>query len=185
MNPSRSILAALVAATILAAPVVAQEPTSDPAAVAAEQARDAAEAAAGPRFQPKDGDYAGCVNEPPESERIQATVPPGFVPQPGMNGGPGWQVSSPRAPVAPGTSHRLTLRDKFGTTMRWVYADVYAPDGSSSRAGGVLDGAQQTFVSYPVEFRAAPPVAPGAYTVVWRDALTDRFLSCDGFVVAS
>jgi len=188
--PTRpAAMAVAIAAAILlsARPAAAQEATPDPATAAAERAAREAVQAAGPRFQVVPNGYGGCVNEPPEDQRVAYTVPPGFVARPGMNGGPGWQVSAPRGwpgPLRPGDPAELALRDKVGVGSRLVYADVVRPDGTFSRAGTILFDDGQGRLVYPSAFRDAPPTVAGVYTVVWRDTVTDRFIACDGFEVA-
>jgi hypothetical protein len=168
----------------------AQEATTDPAQQAAEAARQAAVASSpNPRFQPPNPGYVGCINEPPPIERVPPTVPPGWTPQPGMNGGPGWLISSPRgwpAPVRPGESATLSLTDKLwspSTGTRWVRATVTGPDGQSFTIPNVLG--QDTSVVYPDNAPTAPPTVPGVYTVVWTRSADGAFIVCDGFVVES
>lgn len=182
-NRSALVVLALVAALTSPAPTHAQQPAPDPATAAADEAARQAAAAIGPRFDPTAYGFGGCVNEPTADERISATVPPGFVAQPGMNGGPGWQVSAPRAPIQPGDQATITLRDKVGTQNRMVYADVYRQDGTVARAGSALFGDGQAKLTYPRDFSSGTPLTTGVATVVWRDTITDRFLACDGFVV--
>ena len=186
MHRQSIVLAAFIACIMLApAAAHAQEPQPDPAAIAAEQARQLAEASAsGPRFQPGlYGPLGGCINEPPESERIAPTIPPGFTSTAVMNGGPGWQVSAPRSPIRTGEAVKLSLRDKLGTAVRWVHAEVTRPDGRVVRAGMpmVRDGSAE--LTYPDRFLGGVPTMPGTYTVIWRDRATDAFLACDGFEV--
>jgi len=183
----RAIVAVLAAGWCLtmAVGVGAQEatPASDPAAAAAEQARQQAEASASnPRFDPTAYGFGGCMNEPPAEARIGATVPPG-VDLAVIPNAAGWLVSAPRGGASPGAPVELSLRDKAGARNRMVYADIYRPDGTFARAGSTLFGSRDTKLTYPLDFRDGQPLVPGSYTVIWRDTITDRFLACDGFVV--
>jgi len=178
---------AMLALVVALAPSAghAQEPAPPDAAQIAvdEAARQAALAASGPRFDPATG---RCVGLPPESEQVQATLPPGYRPDPTMNGGPGWQVSAPRGwpgPTHAGETVKLSLRDKFGTQPRFVYAQVFAPGGATARDGALLTDDGSGYVTYPSSFRQGSPTIPGTYTVVWHDTNTDGFIACDGFVV--
>lgn len=185
MRHYRTLLPALALVAALALPTTtqAQQPSPDPATVAAEEAARQAAAAAGPRFVPvAEGAWAPCQNEPTADERIAATVPPG-VDLARFPNAAGWQSSAPRAPIARDDQAALTLRDKVGTQNRMVYADVYRPDGTVARAGSALFGDAQARLSYPAGFSSGAPLTTGVYTVVWRDTITDRFIACDGFVV--
>jgi hypothetical protein len=170
----RTLSSALLAVAVLALGSIAQP-------VAAQ------EAAPAPRFQPPNPGYVGCTNEPPPAERVAPTVPSGWVPQPGMNGGPAWLVSSPGgwpAPARPGESVTLSLSDKLwapSTGLRWVRATVTGPDGQSFTIPNVLGS--DVSVVYPDNAPKAPPTVPGVYTVVWTRSSDGAFIVCDGFVV--
>lgn len=190
----RFYLAALAALMLTASAIptasAQEQPAPDPAAAAAEQARQAAERAAaptiGPRFVPAAPGYAGCQNEPPEDQQLSATIPAGFEPKPGLNGGPGWQVSAPRGwpgPTHPGDAAELSLRDKYGTATRRVTVEVVRPDGTSARGSMPMFGDRPAKRIYPTEFELGAPLAPGVYTVIWRTATDQQFIACDGFVV--
>lgn len=201
MTGSRWIWAVALATAVGVAGVVpagAQDTPPDPAQAAADGARRAAEGAAPhisaaptsqqqPRFVPGPGGaWQPCENEPPADQQLAATVPPGFAPQAGMNGGPGWLVSSPRGwpgPIRPGGIATLSLRDKYGTVTRLVSADVVAPDGTSARAASAIFGNNALDFAYPSDFTGASPLGAGVYTVIWRATTGDRFIACDGFVV--
>lgn len=170
-----------VAVLLLALAASAQEPTPDPAAAAAEHARQQAE---GPRFVPftPGAGYVGCTGEPPASERVEATVPPG-VDLAVIPNAAGWQVSAPRGPIRPDAAVTLTLRDKAGRVTRPLVAEVVAPDGNRSSATSSLFGAFTAELDYPSAFGSATPLSPGVYTVIWRSMIGNRFIACDGFVV--
>jgi hypothetical protein len=194
MRSKSVIIAALVAALLVGSvtPSHAQDAPPDPALAAADAARRAAEQDGRPHFEPGlYGSLGGCVNEPPEDQRVASTMVAGFSPpapnaRP-MNGSPmAWQVSAPRGyqdPARPGGSAEVGLRDKFGRGSRLVYVDVFRPDGTAARNGAALVGDGWATLTYPSQFRAGEPLVPGVYTIVWRDTITDRFIACDGFVV--
>lgn len=192
--PSQSIRtiafgAAMLALGAVVAPAAALADQTTPEQAAVDEAARQAQLAAGPRYVPftPGGSYVGCVGEPPLDQRVAAStvdLPADVNTANGLRPGPygGWMVSSPRGPLVAGQA-RISLQDKVGTASRMVYADVIAPDGTTARAGAVLFGARDAALNYPTDFRAAPPLMRGVYTVVWRSTIGDGFITCDGFVV--
>lgn len=120
-----------------------------------------------PKWDPITGLCAGISGEP-------------VIPGP-------WQVSAPRdvsggRSVRPGQAIEIGLRKKFGQERDFYYvsATVFAPDGTSTRADGLLKSDQWLLKIYPSEFPGAKHIPPsGDYTIVWEVA--EGFLACDGF----
>ncbi|MCA1601913.1 MAG: hypothetical protein LC776_09820 [Acidobacteria bacterium] len=89
-----------------------------------------------------------------------------------------WQVSAPRdvnggRSVRPGQALEIGLRKKYGQEHEsyYVSATVFAPDGTSTRADGLLKGDQWLYMIYPNEFPGAKGIpSSGNYTIVWEVA---------------
>jgi hypothetical protein len=188
------MLALLALGAVTPPAAAAQDATPDPSQQAAEAARLAAVTAARRlTFDPSLPGGGGCIGEVSDQEFVRPTMivvdgsgrDASNVPRTAGSYG-AWQTSGPHGSTTrPGEPVTIGLRDKFGTEDRFVYADVYRPDGSRDRAEAYMVCDHFADLKYPEGFLDGQPLIPGTYTVIWHDSKSDRLIACDGFVVTT
>ena len=153
------VLAGLLGACLAAPPARAQTPAATPTSSVGPP-----RAAPAPTYDPSSGQ---CVPPPRVSlSRLWRVSPSGGAAGP-----------------SPGQSVSLGLQETRRTdeAQQDVTVRVTAPDGTTATAIVPVQANDWADVLYPAQFRGAPALMLGTYTVVWETR--GGFVTCGGFVV--